>query len=538
MFAEQSSQSERISILVSFVLVSAMLVCLVISFVQLGELVILGWHGGYLIPLGFGVALFSMYSARAARRLSFPEGEWWLYYLTGWVVILVALKLAYYTANGFALLPGDLVLWGDDFARYFFNSEYFFGIFVLFIVWLFAYFFSLDLLALEVDAWELSIERESGISEPRTQMRDRLSGMVLGIGIMITVMAAMLRYEKMAAWFNLPEMRGGVSNLLIYFLLGLALLSLTQYNMLRISWIMDKLAIRPEVARSWIGYSGMFIALVAFMAWLLPTSYSMGFFDTMNYLAMLGTWLVTLIIGILVTPIFLLLGFLSQLFGGGNEGSAPLPEPPSLPAPVNAVQQTGAFPWVELLKSAAFWLAFLLVVGFSLYYFLRENQALLDIFRRLPFFSALKRFWDWLRVTWGGASRQLSQSLGEGWQRLRQRFSHPAAQQSWQYVNLRRLSPRQQVLFYYLALVRRGGEQGAPRNPAQTPYEYSQTLLETFSSIGEPPAQTEGAPQDISALTERFMEARYSQHPVTGREASLARRYWEHIRRFLRRVRE
>jgi hypothetical protein len=35
-------------------------------------------------------------------------------------------------------------------------------------------------------------------------------------------------------------------------------------------------------------------------------------------------------------------------------------------------------------------------------------------------------------------------------------------------------------------------------------------------------------------LTDQFIEARYSRHEVTTENASLARRYWDRIRRALR----
>ena len=38
------------------------------------------------------------------------------------------------------------------------------------------------------------------------------------------------------------------------------------------------------------------------------------------------------------------------------------------------------------------------------------------------------------------------------------------------------MDPRRQIYFYYLAMIRRGGEQGIPRQPSQTPSEYAAHL--------------------------------------------------------------
>jgi hypothetical protein len=92
-------------------------------------------------------------------------------------------------------------------------------------------------------------------------------------------------------------------------------------------------------------------------------------------------------------------------------------------------------------------------------------------------------------------------------------------------VNLRRLSPRQRVQFFYLAMVRRGGEAGVGRQPLHTPYEYAIILRE-----GRPEVKDE-----VTGLTEEFVEARYSRREIALEEARLVQRYWDRIKRALRR---
>jgi hypothetical protein len=50
---------------------------------------------------------------------------------------------------------------------------------------------------------------------------------------------------------------------------------------------------------------------------------------------------------------------------------------------------------------------------------------------------------------------------------------------------LRKLSPRQQVQFYYLAMLRRGSEHGHARQPTQTPYEYARALENQIPEIDQ-----------------------------------------------------
>ena len=92
------------------------------------------------------------------------------------------------------------------------------------------------------------------------------------------------------------------------------------------------------------------------------------------------------------------------------------------------------------------------------------------------------------------------------------------------FINPRRLDPRQRVYFFYQALIRRGTESGLPRGLSQTPYEYASTLDDALPDVDE----------DVDAMTEAFVEARYTPRVVEEGKANLVKTYWDHIRRALR----
>jgi len=165
--------------------------------------------------------------------------------------------------------------------------------------------------------------------------------------------------------------------------------------------------------------------------------------------------------------------------------------------------------------------------------------------------TKLVSIWAWLRSQMGGVNRQISAAISVGLARLRSRGERLEGASSWHFVNPRRLSPRQQVLFYYLAMVRRGGDRGVRRKSSQTPSEYSHSLVDAL--LGGAPNQDALAPghqaadthagalnkepigDEIAVITDRFIEARYSTRQVSRQEASLAQRSWQRIRRVLRR---
>jgi hypothetical protein len=80
------------------------------------------------------------------------------------------------------------------------------------------------------------------------------------------------------------------------------------------------------------------------------------------------------------------------------------------------------------------------------------------------------------------------------------------------------------VYFFYQALIRRGNEAGLARSLSQTPYEYASTLDDALPDVEE----------DVDAITEAFVEARYTPRVVEKQKAGLVRTYWNRIRKALR----
>ena len=112
-----------------------------------------------------------------------------------------------------------------------------------------------------------------------------------------------------------------------------------------------------------------------------------------------------------------------------------------------------------------------------------------------------------------------------GLQRLRQVIGgRSGVDAGFDYVNPRRMNPRQQVMFFYLALVRRSQDAGLPREPSQTPYEYARRLDRNLPEVTE----------SVDAMTEAFMEARYSRHEIPPSQVSRVRQWWEQVRKLLK----
>ncbi|HEX6303691.1 MAG TPA: DUF4129 domain-containing protein, partial [Anaerolineales bacterium] len=164
----------------------------------------------------------------------------------------------------------------------------------------------------------------------------------------------------------------------------------------------------------------------------------------------------------------------------------------------------------------------------SIYQYTKQHEALWHKLRELPGMAILRKIWRWLQGGLRGANRVASTVIENSLARIRWTGKGESLKEVRNFINLRRLSARQKVLFYYLAMVRRGDEYGISRLPAQTPHEYQVKLQSSLPEIDD----------DLAAMTAAFYEARYSRHEISEDQAGWVRRWWEHIRRTLRRWRK
>jgi Domain of unknown function (DUF4129) len=89
-----------------------------------------------------------------------------------------------------------------------------------------------------------------------------------------------------------------------------------------------------------------------------------------------------------------------------------------------------------------------------------------------------------------------------------------------------RLGPREQIVYYYLSALRRAERHGLRRRVSQTPIEFQ-------NEVGWQLPEVSG---DLGILTDAFLEARYSRHPIDAVRVSLVRQSWIRVRKALQRA--
>lgn len=321
----------------------------------------------------------------------------------------------------------------------------------------------------------------------------------------------------------LDATRGSVSgpilSALIYFALGMVLLALAQHTLLDRRWQEDGTRVASGLGERWARLSVAFMGLTAILAFILPTAYGVGLLDLLA-LVVRGLLILLTLLGFgVIGPLAWLLAFLS---GGSTTPppTAPAAAPPPPPPP--PPPESSGIPWLDILR----WTAFAIVAALLLFWLLRgwlENRALLrDGLGRIRLLAALGTLFRALLARLRGLATAIGErlpSLRPGRLTIRpggasgRRLRLPGAR-----------TPREQVIRYYLSLLRRAESQGLPRRATQTPNEYA-TNLDSHVPDARP---------DLAALTDAFVEARYSRHEITPTGSNDARSHWERVRDALR----
>jgi hypothetical protein len=503
----QPGRESALAALPNYLIVSAMLTCAAIGAVQLGLQLSPKWNAGYVPLVCFFIALEAAYLTRYIRYGKLPA-PWYVLRGVEVVVLFLLLRSLLGVLRGPQLMPDvpadriDIELLGVTI--------------VALLVWLASWRITSDLLDLDMLDPDLDREVIHVIAQGQVESRRSLISFVVILGVALIFLAGLLRLHWRSTSQIEPPALYSIWHVIIYFFLALVLFSRTRLNLLRSGWRWEKVPLGRSVGAHWITYTVLLLALAAIIALVLPTRYSLGLLSTLGYLL---NFVIALVQTIFYAIVALILNLLSRLFPDMPQ-TPPQPQGQWQGLNLNAPPPTSA----DFIQSLIFWIVFFIVAGYVVIQFLRQHPGLLAELLRLPGISFVVRVWRRLRAWFSGLNRQIEDML-EARRRARRPSTARSASAPRRWINLRKLSPRQQVQFYYLAMLRRGGEKGHARQPTQTPYEYARTLESQIPEID----------QDVDGLTEEFIEARYTRHDIPPEQVGLVRRYWEHIKRALRR---
>ena len=516
----------------SYALVFLMMACIVLTTSILVGSLLPDWHAGVIAGILLFVVIDRLYTYRQLKSLTFLSREWAINVGAQWVVIALCSRVLLSYANGPDALIADLSFLARGDLGELFTAEFVVTLFLAFIMWVLpAHFLELlDEIGLDM---RLALKEEQPIQGELVPAHQRMAGLIFTTGVVLVILTAMTRLNLrniLANTAGLPSVEwsrfsGAEAGALLYFVFGLALLSLSRLMSLQTQW--NRLHIPVSSAnlpRQWAMYSLYFLLALALAVSLLPAGESLGLISVVGtlfaFLFGVFVFLAQLLIGLLL--ILASLPFL--LFGQPPPfvpGSAPPPMPTLPTQPITP--PTGSNEMLDLIRSIILWGSLLVIIVYALVRFVKQHDQILGRLRSARIVNWLRLAWQWLYKNADQASGSVVRAIKDGWQNIFSRLDGKRILSRPGWISVRSLDPRRRVYFFYLTMLRRAGEHGLRRDLSQTPFEYAAKLEEEIPS----------ADQDIDSLTQAFVHARYSRREIDSSEANAVKAAWDRIRRAL-----
>ena len=487
---------------------AAMLACLAASLIAAAEGFVAGWSGN-LMRIGVVItAIEAIYSFRVLR-LPCSRGVSMLRFRLAEAFLLGAtLKLLSYWGHAWTDVRADLMAMLKQ-PGAIFSGDYAVLMLAAWVAWM--------VVSRSLADFEALRDPYLAHGEARAP-RDRLTSRFYWGGGLLVLCIGMRHRATDAGGYPMSA--------LLYFLLGLLLLSQLRFTSLTTGWRLQDIPVADGVGKAWLRCGLIFLALVVLLAALLPSRDAMGLFDTaiMGLKALID--LVRRLMEVLIVAIALPLAWLLSLFGRNEGGAPPLPSLPAAPPVPPAPPSRALLPW-EIIRAVTFWLTFVGVAIYLLRSYLEDHPEVLNVFkswalaRRLV--EALSAFWALLARWPRRRLRRLKLAAPPAPDAVANRRSRNA-RRGWG-VFSRARTARGRVIQAYLGLLQQAAAAGLQRRRQQTPYEYAPQLRQ---------ARPE-ATDDITGLTELFMRARYSHGQIDTEQADRAAAHGERAGRALRR---
>src|SRR5215211_3736032 len=240
--------SEKVFRWISYTLVFLMMACVVITFSVLIRNVFPDWHAGMIAALLLFIVLERLFTYPQLKRVTAFSSEWLLVLGTQWIVIILFSRLLLSYANGFDSLSRDLSLFARGYVVQFFTPEFVITLILAFVLWyLSAHFLELlDEIGLDM---KLALQEDTvPIQRDAVPAHQRMVDLIFTIGVTLVILTALTRLNLRSMLNNstgmphveLSRFSGAEAGALLYFVFGLALISLSRLMSLQTHWNRQK----------------------------------------------------------------------------------------------------------------------------------------------------------------------------------------------------------------------------------------------------------------------------------------------------------
>jgi len=499
-------------------LLVGMITCLSVAIVNLIQTFNPSWHRTYILAGMILVTIEAVYSYRILKIQGRIRDINWSFRLGEWGSLMLVLKALTYVNEPWRATVTDIQNWATE-PMGIFTMEYSIVITLSFLIW-----YATTNTMKIFDALFDLFANQSDAGDPFSNLTNRFyyGG---GLLIFISGVTHWISREGLGVLtdFSRPRVKGVFFNALIYFVLGLILLSQTQLNIHYAKWQLQKIDVSATLIKRWALYGTTVLVIVGGAVFFLPTSYTMGFLSSAKLMLQYGINAVLYLAQIAWTIIYFPFKWL--MMSPPPLDSIIYQKEAAKDRPIFSPEYDISAPASDVVQSFIFWIVFLAVVVFILRTYLKDHPEILKWLRNLrlhySWFTWLARIWQWLK----GSAQAVIELMPKP-VILHTGEPDTATERNRRWFRLGKMSARKRIIYYYLSTLRRAQKAGINRHTSQTPTEFAPRLAKILPDKNA----------EINQLTETFVHARYSRDTFIHTQAHSIKRLWKNIRIALKRV--
>jgi hypothetical protein len=499
-------------------LITILIMCFNISLVNLTRVINPAWNGTFFLMGMLIATVEAIYSHRLLTYYRSRHISILRYRVAEWVLLILVLKLLSFADKPLSFIWANLqAMWWNPLDSI--NFEFYVMLVLGFLSWIIA---------------TETISDFDKLSDPYTFRSskiaplERLTARYFWGGVVLVLISGLSQVVLRLGFSSLtnlqrPTIEGIIINVLIYFMLGLVLLSQANIARLTTRWRIHKVDVDPDLVKHWAKYGLIFLGIVTVIVFFLPTSYTMGFLESAGIVIETIIGILNYIIQLLLFLVSLPFVLLARLFGdegpdtgGASDSAAPPPGAAAPPSPI---------PWLEAIRSLIFWLVALVMIGYLMKMYIVDRPELLAALRNFRPIDFVVRLWQQLWQVLRGWARSGLEMISEQVKFTRPKYEGSISGRQWRWFGLGKLSARERILYYYLNILKRAEKRKLVRKTGETPYEYEPNLEHAV-----PDVETE-----VQEVTDIFVRARYSREGFDEDDANMIKQQWQRIRKALRR---
>lgn len=461
-------------------------------------------HFQHIPWLMVGIALVTLFTQTRTRGMDISEKN--TFRISEGITYLVVLKTISMLISGQTNLVEVFHLWQAHFLESIFDLPYITALFPGMVAWGYTLIYS-DLYDEFEDRrkdfhWDELGKVQNSLKSIRSKM---VGGNVALLIFLVFLLAFANTPIDIPNVISLPlSAKSSAAIVILFTALLLIQLAITQLSLLRTYWEHERSQIDVSINRKWFIYSLVVMTIAGVISFLLPTEYSRQFFTLFLWLSSVLFSFFSLFLYLLSYPFLLLFRFLFSQ----DESYPTLPGLPSVQPP--AAAEPGSLPlWFEIAKTIILWGIILTIIFLAGKRFFLIASTLLPRSTRNFFFQKIRDFLKSLINLLFGVKKLIQEQIAQ----LKLQITPPRLSTTPPFRGLRSRhahNAREKILNLYCDLVDFAGDHGLQRPGSQTPYQYRFFLSNALPNLSN----------EIMDITEIFVEARYSLHPLDESTAS------------------